>query len=38
MSGSIFEQLKMLPTLHEVLVLSSIFREPREYEANHNNL
>jgi hypothetical protein len=38
MSGSIFEQLKMLPALHEVLVLSSIFWEPREYEANRNNL
>jgi hypothetical protein len=28
----------MLPALREVLVLSSIFREPRGYEANHNNL
>jgi hypothetical protein len=38
MSGSIFEQLKMLPALREVLVLPLIFREPREYEANHNNV
>jgi len=38
MSGSMLEQLKMFLALNDELGLPSIFREPRGYEGNHNNL